>query len=59
MEQIMSKEKEQVVDETAIKVLSIEELNAQIEQSLIDSKMGRLIKASDLIDKIARFESSK
>lgn len=59
MELIMLKEKEQAVDDTEIKVLSIEELNAQIEQSLIDSKLGRLIKASDLIDKIIRFESSK
>ena len=55
----MSKEKKNIAIDRNLKVLSIEELKAHIDQSLINSKMGKLIKATDLSDKIARFESSK
>ena len=45
----MSKEKKNIAIDRNLKVLSIEELKAHIDQSLVDSKMGKLIKATDLI----------
>lgn len=53
----MIKENKNIADKNKIKGLSLEELKAQKDEFLIDSKNGRLIKASDLLDKINRFES--
>lgn len=55
IEKILKKENLKFEEED-FKPMSIEEFNSRIDQSLADSKNGRLIKASELKSKIDKWD---
>nr|MBC7612596.1 hypothetical protein [Pseudopedobacter sp.] len=54
LEKILIKTKTDLYEKN-LRPMSIEQFNAEIEQSMNDSKNGRLIKASDLKEKIKKW----
>jgi hypothetical protein len=54
LEKILLKTKADVY-ENNLKPMSIEQFNSEIDQSMEDSKNGRLIKATDLLEKVKKW----
>jgi len=54
LEKYLKKEKTSMV-EKAFKPMSIEELNRRIDQSMEDSKNGRVIEANQLLEEIKKW----
>lgn len=54
LEKLLLKNKSTLYEKN-LKPMSIEQYNSEIEQSMNDSRNGRLIKSSDLIEKIKKW----
>ena len=54
LEKLLKKEKISIADK-AFKPMSVEELNRRIDQSMEDSKNGRVIEANQLLEEIKKW----
>lgn len=54
-EKLLCKKKTELIERN-LKPMSMEQYNAEIDQAMEDSENGRMIKASDLKDKIQKWD---
>lgn len=55
LEKLLRKKKAELIEKN-LKPMSLDQYNAEIDQAMEDSKKGRMIKASDLKEKIQKWD---